>query len=291
VTYQECTTNSPNGSCKSIAYKTSDGHDFACAGCTNCAAAAQQLSQYCANPGGQPTTTCSGPVSCGSGGLTYEQCTTSTGGKCDSIQYRVSNGTNYTCASCSDCTAADQQLTSFCSSQGTPTTTCGSAVACGSNGLTYSECTTYSASGTCESISYDVSNGTTYTCANCTSCTTAYDQVTSYCTSQTTPTTSCSSSFSCGTGGATYYYCTTSTGSTCDSVTYETSTGYSWACTSCSDCTSAYNNVTSYCSTLSGGQTCGSTTCGSAATCCNCSGTPVCYTLTSGETCASFGCQ
>jgi hypothetical protein len=289
VTYQECTKLAANGTCESIDYVTSDGHTFTCPGCTSCSSAAAQLAQYCANPGGTPTTTCSAAIACGSGGLTYEQCTTSNAGACKSIEYRVSNGAVYTCASCSSCSAADQQLTSYCANQGTPTTSCSSSTTCGSNGLTYTQCTTYSAGGTCESSTYEVSNGTAYTCASCSNCTSAYDSVQSYCSSQVSPTTSCSTSYACGSTGATYYTCTTSTGSTCDSITYETSTGNSWQCATCSDCTSAYDNMTNYCASLNGAS-CGTTTCGSTATCCDCSGTYECISIPAGYTCASYGC-
>jgi hypothetical protein len=137
-----------------------------------------------------------------------------------------------------------------------------------------------------------VSDGVKYACAGCGNCSAAYDQVSSYCASQAGPTTSCSSTYACGNSGATYEYCTTSTGSTCDSVQYTTSTGYSWTCASCSDCSSAYSSVTSYCASLgSTGQTCGSTTCGSAATCCYCTSAYECISLTAGLTCADYGCQ
>jgi hypothetical protein len=292
ITYQECTVLTPSGACASIAYKTSDGKDFACAGCANCQTAAAQLSQYCSTSGGKPTTTCSSAIACGSGGVTYQQCTTTNAGVCESIQYRVSNGSVYTCASCGDCSSATSQLTSYCSSQGNPTTSCSSPTTCGSNGLTYKECTTYSAGSACISAEYQVSDGATYACAGCGNCTSAYDSVASYCASQGNPTTSCSSTYACGGSGDTYQYCTTTSGSTCDSVQYTTSTGYSWTCATCSDCSSAYSSVTSYCSSLgSTGQTCGSVTCGSAATCCYCTSAYTCISLSAGMTCASFGCQ
>jgi hypothetical protein len=227
TTYQECTTLGPGGACESISYKTSDNKTFACAGCANCQTAATQLSQYCSTAGGKPSTTCSSAISCGSAGLTYQQCTTTNAGVCESIQYRVSNGSVYTCASCGDCSLATSQLTSYCSSQqGNPTTSCSSSTSCGSLGATYQECTTYSASGTCQSSTYEVSDGVTYACAGCGNCSAAYDQVTSYCASL---------------------------GNT--------------------------------------GETCGATTCGSAATCCYCTSAYECISLTSGLTCADYGCQ
>jgi hypothetical protein len=288
VTYQECTTLASNGSCESIVYKTSNGHTFACSGCS-CSSAEQQLSEYCANPVSDPVTTCSSAVSCGSD-LTYQQCTTTNDGACQSMVYQVSNGATYQCASCSDCSEAVSQLDSYCASQGNPTTTCGSSVSCGSEGETYSECTTSSASGVCQSIAYEVSSGTTYTCASCTDCSAAYESLTNYCAEETTPTTTCGTASACGTGGATYSSCETDLGSTCQSISYETSTGEVYDCASCSDCTTALDDVIAYCDTLTSTVTC-NPTCGSAATCCNCSGTGECITLPAGETCASPGCQ
>jgi hypothetical protein len=287
LTQQECTTLGPDGQCSSIEYKTSDGKTFACNGCS-CMTAEEQLSAYCANPGtGNPVTTCTSAVSCGQE-LTYQQCTTTNGGVCVSSVYKVSSGQTYPCASCNDCASATDEVESFCSSQGNPTTSCTSSVACGSGGQTYSECTTTSVAGVCQSIMYELSGGGGYTCASCTDCTLAYDDLTSYCDSQN-PTTSCSTSSPCGSGGATYDSCTTSIGSTCQSIDYETSTGVVYDCNSCNDCAAAYDDILSYCATLTTTTVC-SPACGSAATCCNCSGTPTCYTLVSGETCASFGC-
>lgn len=291
VTYEQCTTLGVDGTCASIDYQTSDGHKFACAACTSCEAAAQELSQYCADPGSGGVTTCAAGIGCGTGGLTYQQCTTTSAGACSSMSYKVSDGQTYTCAGCNDCSAAYDQVQSFCASQGNPTTSCTSPISCGSNGETYSECTTSNGSA-CASIEYQATTGVSYTCASCTDCTTAYDDMVNYCNSLETPTTSCGTAYACGSSGATYYECTTDLGSTCESINYETSTGEVYDCNSCSDCTSAYDSVVSYCDTLgTTGGTCGSVTCGSAATCCDCSGTMTCYTLSAGETCATIGCQ
>ena len=179
-TYQECTTVGADGACSQIVYKTSDGHTFTCAGCS-CSSAAVQLANYCSGTG--DTTACGTAVTCGTGGLTYSECTTSSGSACVSVQYQVSNGAVYDCASCSDCSAALQQVDAFCATQG-GTTTCGASSECGTGGLTYSECTTSSSTGSCESVAYQVSNGVSYTCASCSDCTTAASEMTTYCAGQ-----------------------------------------------------------------------------------------------------------
>jgi hypothetical protein len=280
-TYQECTTLATDGSCKSIEYKTSDGHTFMCSSCSSCQGAASQLATYCAGTGGD-VTTCGSTVSCGSNGLTYQQCTTSSDGVCVSVAYDVSNGAAYDCASCGDCSSAVTQLNAFCASQGNSTTSCASSIACGSGGLTYSECTTTSATGVCQSVAYEVSNGVAYTCASCSDCTTAYDDTYSYCASQST-STSCGSATTCGVNGVTYSVCTTSTGSTCDSIAYEATDGTTYDCASCADCTLASEDMSSYCSSMS--QT---TSCGSAVTCGTTGVTYSVCTTSSGSTCDSI---
>jgi hypothetical protein len=318
-TLQVCTKSDSSGTCKEAGYVVGTQTIY-CASCADCSAAAAQADQLCgtlavgdgggggdagtghdgasgSDSGGTTDagkgTTCSPKVACGTKG-TYEECTTvNTGGACTSIDYQTSDGHTFTCAGCTSCDAAAQALSEYCAgSTGNPTTTCGSSVTCGSEGYTYALCTTTSSSGTCQSESYEATSGVTYTCSSCGNCATAAQEMSSYCASMTTPTTTCGSSYSCGPNGATYYECTTDTGSTCTSADYETSDGQIYSCNSCSDCTSAYDSVVSYCDSLgTTGQQCGTTTCGSAATCCNCSGTPVCYTLISGETCTSIGCQ
>jgi hypothetical protein len=96
--------------------------------------------------------------------------------------------------------------------------------------------------------------------------------------------------------------CTTvAANGTCSQIAYETSDGQTFDCNGCSDCTSAAQNITSYCSSGSsfdagssdngGGQTCGSTVCGSAATCCTCSSVQTCIALPPGEACSDLGCD
>ena len=171
-------------------------------------------------------------------------------------------------------------------------TTCSAAISCGET-LSYQQCTT-STNGSCQSVAYELSNGVTYTCASCSDCSDASAEVTSYCDSESTPTTTCTTAEACGSNGVTYDSCTTTLNGACQSVDYETSDGQVYDCADCSDCSAALSDVTSYCESLSTtptGQTCGTVTCGSAATCCNCNGTDECFTLTSDETCASFGCN
>ncbi len=102
-------------------------------------------------------TTCLPALACGSGGLTYEECTTTgRGGACTSIQYEVSNGTSFTCSSCSDCNSAIQQLDAYCAAEN-PTTTCTASSPCETSPLTYQTCTT-SIGGACEAVYYQTSD-------------------------------------------------------------------------------------------------------------------------------------
>ncbi len=256
LTYSECTTSS-GSACVSVAYQVSNGATYDCSSCSDCSSALQQVDAFCASQG-NPTTTCGTSYACGTGDLTYSECTTSSStGACMSVAYDVSDGTGFTCASCSDCTNAYDQLNSYCASQ-TPTTTCGSAVACGSTGVTYSECTT-STGSTCDGISYETTDGQTYTCASCGDCTLAIEDLDSYCASLNT-TTTCQTAVACG-STETYSECTTTTKGVCSLVYYEASDGTTYDCASCSDCTAASEDITSYCDTLP------ATTCGAATMC------------------------
>jgi hypothetical protein len=266
VTYEECTTTGPGGECVAIVYQTSDGRAFTCAGCTGCSTTQHDLAAYCGSQpsgdagtvdsgttavdsGNQGGTTCLAPSACGSSGLTYSECTTTDRhGACSAIAYDVSDGNVYTCASCSDCAAAIQQLNTFCASQGTPTTTCTAMTPCESSPLTVETCTT-SLGGACQSVAYQTSDSQVFTCAACGNCSAALSSLDAYCTAQTTPVTTCDSQ-PCGIGGATYGQCTTSQGAVCDSVAYTTSTGKTFTCNSCSDCTAALTSVETYCASL-----------------------------------------
>lgn len=286
-TYQECTNLNASGQCVAIVYKTSDGQSFTCPGCTSCTGVAQQLASYCASSG---TESCTSSVPCGSSGLTYEECTTTgTGGACESIQYKVSSGQTYTCASCSDCTAAVDSLDTYCQNQGTATTNCTSWATCGSSSLTYETCTT-SLNGACQSVYYQTSDGNTFDCNSCGDCSSASSSMQSYCASQATMT-SCGSATACGNTGVTYEECETTTGGTCTSIYYTTTDGQTFTCNSCSDCSAASSSLSTYCASLTG-TTCGTSTCSSGYLCCNCSGTEECLSSGGGlDTCASYGCQ
>ena len=276
VTYEECTTTVGDGQCVAIVYQLSDGHSFTCAGCTSCGETQQQLASYCStqptgdaghvdsgtteldsgtvdsgsDSGGQGGTTCLPSDACGSGGLTYSECTTTNGqGTCTSIAYRVSNGNVYTCNSCSDCSLAIQSLNSFCAQQGPPVTTCTVMAECESSPLTYETCTT-SLNGTCQSVDYQTSDGHAFTCNSCSDCSAALSSLDAYCTSQTPPVTTCGIPVACGIEGATYEACTTSQGTQCDSADYTTSTGHTFTCNSCSDCTTALTSLETYCASL-----------------------------------------
>lgn len=284
-TYEECTQVTAQGQCSAIVYQVSDGHAFTCAGCANCGAVQQQLASYCAMvpmgdggadadadsdadadadadagadadadadaDAGSGGTTCLPAVVCGSGGLTYEECTTTArGGACASIQYEVSNGTAFTCASCSDCNSAIQQLDAYCASQN-PTTACTASAPCETSPLSYQTCTT-SLGGTCESVYYQTSDSQVFHCASCNDCAAALSSLDGYCTQQTPPVTTCGSANACGAGGATYQLCTTSQGGTCDSQQYTTSNGQTFTCSACGNCTAALTSVDTYCASLTG---------------------------------------
>lgn len=280
-TYEECTQVASGGQCSAIVYQVSDGRVFTCAGCTSCGPVQQQLASYCATVGPGDAgadaeadadadaetdadadadadadtdgggTTCLPAVACGSGGLTYEECTTTArNGACTSIQYDVSNGTSITCASCSDCNSAIQQLDTYCAAQN-PTTTCTAWSPCETSPLSYETCTT-SIGGTCESVYYQTSDSQTFHCSACGDCASALSALDGYCTQQTPPVTTCGSASPCGAGGATYELCTTSQGTTCDSQQYTTSTGQAFSCAACGNCTAALTSVDTYCASLTG---------------------------------------
>jgi N-acetylneuraminic acid mutarotase len=144
--------------------------------------------------------------------------------------------------------------------------TCSAAVACGAGGATYEECTTLGADGACLAIVYRVSDGHAFTCAGCTSCTATQQQLGTYCSSVTTvdagPSdasvpdaaqdsgggTTCQAPSACGTAGVTFRECTTTNGSgACESIDYQVSSGQTFTCTSCSDCSSAIQALNTFC--------------------------------------------
>lgn len=288
ITYASCTTVE-NGACTGMAYRTSTGQTFHCNGCTNCATAAQELTSYCdgAADGGGGQTTCGSALSCGNTGYTYQQCTTLTNGACTGIAYQVSNGLTYQCNGCNDCSAALQQVASYCQNT-TPTTSCTSWTTCGTSSLSYESCTT-SAGGACQAMYYETSDSQTFSCNTCSDCSAAVTNMEAHCTAQTT-TTSCGSATACGSTGVTYQLCETSTGGTCQSEYYSTTDGHTYTCSGC-DCTTASATLGTYCASL-GSFACGTGTCTSGQLCCNCSGTEECLSSNGGTyTCSSYGCQ
>jgi hypothetical protein len=58
---------------------------------------------------------------------------------------------------------------------------------------------------------------------------------------------------------------------------------------SCGTCPSLYTCVIHGTCQKNPGSVCGAVTCGSAASCCHCNGSPICFTLSSGQTCAALG--
>jgi hypothetical protein len=151
VSYEMCTT-SLNGVCQSVYYETSDGYTYNCNSCGDCSSASTSMNDHCATQ--STSTTCGAATSCGSTGVTYEQCETTTGGSCTSIYYQTTDGQLYTCNSCSDCTTASSSLQSYCSSL--TGTTCGASTC--TSGYLCCNC-----SGTEECLS---DGGGLYTCSS-----------------------------------------------------------------------------------------------------------------------------
>lgn len=272
---QTCTAQ-PSGGCSAVTY-TVGSQSFTCNSCQGCTQAAQQAAMACLDEVGDGgtdsggTQTCATAEQCGTAGDTYEECTTvdSLGG-CLSIDYKTSDGRNFTCAGCMNCGTIATELQSYCATNpspdaGTGTTACSAAVACGNTGDTYEECTTTGAGGACESISYKVSNGVSYTCSSCSDCTSAVESLDSFCAGTVTPVTNCTTWASCESSSLEYEQCTVSENGTCQSVYYETSDAQTFQCNSCSDCSAALSSVESYCeSTVQPVTNCGAySACGS----------------------------
>src|ERR1700722_1321362 len=285
------------------------GHD---GGATDSSQTALDGGAETGSGGRDSSASCGAAVACGTAGATYEECTTnSPGGECAAIIYQTSDGHSFTCTGCSDCSQTQQQLAAYCGSQppgdggtdagqGEGGTTCLAPVSCGSEGLTYKECTTTDNGGACASIAYDVTNSNVYTCASCSDCAAAIQQLDAFCSAQGTPTTSCTAMTQCESSPLTFDKCTTSLGDACQSVAYHSSDGQTFTCSSCTDCTAALSGLDAYCMA----QTAPVTTCGASSACgiggatyaqCTTSQGEVCdsvaYTTSTGQifTCASCG--
>jgi hypothetical protein len=106
--YKVCTGT---GTCPSVSYSVGS-QTFTCNSCDgSCSGAATSVASACEGihttgpEGGSGTTTCSAAIPCGSSN-SYEICTTIASVSCTSVTYRFAKGTSYTCASCTDCSAA-----------------------------------------------------------------------------------------------------------------------------------------------------------------------------------------
>jgi hypothetical protein len=211
------------------------------------------------------------------------------GGVFTSISYDTNNGTTYTCASCSDCATAVDELDAFCQGSANPVTTCSTWSVCGTSSLDYEVCTT-TLSGACQSMYYETSDSQTFQCNSCSDCSNAVTNMETYCGNQTT-TTSCGAMMPCGSGTVTWDACTTSQGGTCQSITYASSDGLSSTlCNSCTDCSNAITAVDNYCASLTG-VSCNGMTCATGDICCVCSGTYECLSSGGGvDTCTTFSC-
>ena len=306
-----CTSTDGAGVCSGISYAV-DGQTFDCPSCSNCGQAEVQAIQACQQVhGGQAdggttdggsgglfpsldsgggSTNCAASQPC-NGSTTYQVCTTTgSGGACSEIVLATSSGEKFACSGC-NCDAAMNELAQYCNgSSGTSQTTCSAPESCGATGLTSQICTTMT-NGVCTQIAYETSSGEQFPCNGCNDCTAAASDLAAYCKPGGTGGTTCGSSVACGATGVTYDACTTTDGTgACSAIQFRTSDGRSFTCASCADCTQATTELSSYCAGLSGGGSCGATTCQGGESCCNCSGTLVCYDL-AGSTCADFGCQ
>lgn len=322
-TYQVCTATDPtSGACTGQSFQI-NGQTFNCASCGDCSEAVQQVAAACeGSPGDGGTSSssgggsgsssgsttngpCSAPQACGTGGRTYEECTNlSSSGECEAIVYKTSDGHSFTCPGCTSCSGVAEQLATYCETGsgndgGTGVETCTSSVPCGSSGLSYEECTTTGSGGACESIRYKVSDGHDYTCASCSDCTAAVQSLDTYCQDQGTATTNCTTWASCGSSSLSYETCTTSLNSSCESVYYETTDGFTYTCNSCSDCSSAWSDMQSHCTSQTSMTSCGSATaCGNTGvtyqeceTSTGGSCTSIYYTTTDGETFTCNSCS
>jgi hypothetical protein len=147
---------------------------------------------------------CTAPQFCQGGVRSYQFCSSSDG--LSGCRYQTSDAQNIACGSCTDCTQAAAQVSTWCGGNLTGGTTGGST----SGGSTSGGST---------------SGGTTGGVEQC--------QATS-----------------CPNGGSTYEFC--SNGSICR---FRTSTGQSFYCASCGNCTTATNNITAWCGGTTGGTT------------------------------------
>jgi hypothetical protein len=157
VTYAFCSTLTNGGNdCVANAYVTSDGQSFPCsAGCTECSSAYHDVLVYCASLA--PSTTCAAAQPCGSASDTYQLCTVTQGGTCQSAYYETTAGGGmFSCAGCNDCASAENQVILYCDSNGGSSAKCGSEVCstgqlccdCFATGFGYS-CLTPSGGETC----------------------------------------------------------------------------------------------------------------------------------------------
>jgi hypothetical protein len=217
-------------------------------------AAAAILTAAAASAGcGNGNATCSAATPCSSGGAAYELCTESA----TACYYLTSDGSQFRCNTCGDCSAALSLTQSWCqrapasTNNGTRTgETCGQAVPCTTGvGRSIKLCTS---NGT-TSCRYLTSDGTSFDCGSCANCQSAASLATSWCTSSTSvnPTESCTSSGASCPNGSSIQFC--SSGTSCR----YTVAGKSFACSSCSNCTSAAQQASQACTgTTNNGNTC-----------------------------------
>jgi hypothetical protein len=146
---------------------------------------------------------------------------------------------------------------------------CSTPMPCGTSNKTYEDCTEVDSSGACLSESYEVSDGTRFSCLGCGICATAAQEISAYCSTPADgggeggPTTTCSMARPCGTQGVTYEYCDVTAAGVCISAYYQASDGTTYDCGAGCACPAARLQMQTYCFSISPI----TTTCGTPAPC------------------------
>jgi hypothetical protein len=205
--YQFCN----GGGVDDCLYLTGDGHKFHCTTCGDCTDARSLVTDWC---DAQATVTtnhsqmCTS-AACPTGSRSYSFCSSTGATACT---YKGSDGTAFNCNSCSDCSAAAQEIAQWCSGSSTTSSGGGDSVCfgqatnacqtcCASNhtdgAAVYAQAYLSCGCGTCASTSCttagDVCHGGSSQTSDCASCLSGAQQS---CASQISA--ACSGSAACG---------------------------------------------------------------------------------------------
>jgi hypothetical protein len=160
-----------HGGASGCYYETDDGSHLQCTNCGSCENALALVTTWCesstgttgtttsgrttGNTTGNATQTCTSAV-CPVGSRTYQFCATTGATDC---HYVDSDGTTYACNSCTDCTGAASQVSSWCSADsstgttgsttGTTGTTTGTTGSTTGNTGPYAQCAAMPTSTSC----------------------------------------------------------------------------------------------------------------------------------------------